>query len=175
MKRDLFLESLQAQATGPHQRNSALGRRPKSPRERLDEIRLGGSTSDEEYLHGDIDDLGHTTGGPAPVEDDLNMGYDDHGHEDLPNLATLQQAAHGQQPEDKPLLAHLKQARDRARQMGKEERYSNDRTQPRTTGMGTDRVAPVGGGSPHLRQEVEQIHQQLTGLLHRLKGLMAQM
>ena len=161
MKRDLFLESLQAQATGNHQRNSALGKRPKSPRERLDEIRLGGSMSDEEYLDSDIDDLGHTTGGHAPVEDDLGMDYADEGPaEESPNLATLQQAAHGQHPEDRPLLKHLQQARERAR-------AEEDAA----------KLAPKGsaGGSPHLRQEVEQIHQQLTVLLHRLKGIMAQM
>lgn len=180
MKRDLFLESLQAQATGNHQRNSTLGKRPKTPRQRMDEIALGGSQSDQEYLDNDIDDLGHTQGGGAPAgaaghPDDLEMNG---GHDDLPNLATLQQGAHGGHPEEKPLLAHLKQARDRARQMGEEERYSNDQ-RPLPRGMGGERgptpAAGGGGGSPHLRQEVEQIHQQLTGLLHRLKGLMAQM
>lgn len=168
MSRDLFLESLQRQAVGNHGRHSVTGRR------RIDEFQFFGD--EQEAQRQQLPDMDMGMGGEEQPGFDMDMGG---GGEEMPDLqmmgdmptpdvplepAKLQMAAQGGfSPEpERPLAALRKQM---------QAKYMSDEGQ----GMAGDGTAGGKGTPQHLKQEVEQIHQQLTGLLHRLKGIMAQL
>lgn len=87
MGEDMFLESLKYQAIGEHrEKKSVLGPAPKTPAERREMIRLGGSLDNETYYNGPDEEF-----------------------EDEPNIAILQQGAH-LQIKEKPVLKKLIEA-----------------------------------------------------------------